>query len=406
MRVGILHYAGPPGIGGVEQTMYYHARELTRAGHAVRILAGAGQASSPGVEVTVIPEAGSSHPAVLAVKGQLDRGEVSADFLALRDRLVPLLAEALEGLDALIAHNVFTLNKNLALSAALFTVLQKKAPRVLGWHHDLAWEDPRYRQELRAGYPWDLLRRPWDGVRNVTVSAAQRGVLAELYGVPPESIAVVPPGVDAARFLRWTEATTGLVQKLALLEADLLLLLPARLTRRKNVEMALQVLAALRRLSGQDARLVVTGPPGPHNPANAAYLDRLLQLRRELGLAEAAHFLYEQGWTPDDATMADLYLLADAMLFASTQEGFGIPLLEAGLARLPIFCSDIAPFREVGQDQVHRFALDADPATVARDILHVLDADPAARLRRRVLAEYQWEAIVRQKVLPLLEARG
>jgi hypothetical protein len=52
---------------------------------------------------------------------------------------------------------------------------------------------------------------------------------------------------------------------------------------------------------------------------------------------------------------------------------------------------------------VHRFALDSEPATVARDLQRVLESDPAARLRRRVLAEYQWEAIVRRKVLPLLE---
>ena len=37
----------------------------------------------------------------------------------------------------------------------------------------------------------------------------------------------------------------------------------------------------------------MTGPEGPHNPANAAYRQRLLDLREALGLRGAAHFAAE-----------------------------------------------------------------------------------------------------------------
>jgi len=403
VHVGILHYAGPPAIGGVEQTIYYHARELTRAGHSVRVLTGSGAPFADGVLLCVIPEFSSSHPQVLAVKAQLDHGQVTADMAGLRDRLAGQLEQALANLDVLIGHNVFTLHKNLPLTAALRQVVEWGRLKVLGWHHDLAWQDPRYQAELHDGYPWDLLRQPWPGVRHVTVSAAQREALAQLYDIPAETIAVVPPGVDIAGFFRWTAATARLVEQLALLDADLLLLLPARLTRRKNVELALRILAAVRQQTGWDARLIVTGPPGAHNPTNALYLEGLLRLRRDLGLQGAAHLLYEQGLTPDDATMAALYGLADALLLPSAQEGFGIPLLEAGLARLPVFCSDIPPFREVGQDQVQRFPLDGDPVETAQRVVRWSETDPAMRLRRRVLVEYPWEKIVRNRVIPLLE---
>jgi hypothetical protein len=46
-------------------------------------------------------------------------------------------------------------------------------PRLIGWHHDFAWERPDYRSELHWD-PWDLLRRAWPGVAQVVVSAAQR----------------------------------------------------------------------------------------------------------------------------------------------------------------------------------------------------------------------------------------
>jgi glycosyltransferase involved in cell wall biosynthesis len=413
MKVTLLHYAAPPVVGGVEQTIYYHALEMTRTGHTVHVLTGDGEPFDPRVRVTVVPALSSRHPDVLAVKEQLDRGDVTPDFIALRDKLTSLLSDALSGVDALIAHNLFTLHKNLPLTAALYELTVKRenyrtnqlsnSPIILAWHHDLAWDDPRYQNEVHSGYPWDLLRTAWPGVRHVTVSAAQQARLAALYHLPPERIAVVPPGVDPARFFRWTETTRRLMDQLGLLKADLRLLLPARLTRRKNVEMALRILAALRNLTALDARLVVTGPPGPHNPANAAYLQDLLDLRRDLGLQHAAHFLYELDVAPDDDTMADLYQLADALLFPSAREGFGIPILEAGLARLPIFCSDIPPLRETGADSAHYFDLQGDPAVIAARMADVIERDAAHRLRLRVLSDYTWKRIVEEKVIPLIE---
>ncbi len=49
----------------------------------------------------------------------------------------------------------------------------------------------------------------------------------------------------------------------------------------------------------------------------------------------------------DDAELHELYATADALLFASLAEGFGLPLVEAAQAGLPIICSDIPIFREV-----------------------------------------------------------
>jgi len=406
MKVALLHYATPPVVGGVEQTIYYHALEMARAGYTVRVLTGDGAPFDPDIQVTVVPALSSRHPDVLAVKEQLDRGDVTPDFIALRDKLASLLSDALTDVDALIAHNVFTLHKNLPLTAALYDYVATRLPdhtTILAWHHDLAWDDPRYQNEVHSGYPWDLLRTAWPSVRHVTVSAAQQARLAALYDVPPERITVVPPGVDPARFFRWTETTHRLANELSLLQADLRLLLPARLTRRKNIEMALHILAALRNQTALDARLIVTGPPGPHNPANAAYLQNLLDLRRDLGLQHAAHFLYELDVAPDDDTMADLYQLADALLFPSAQEGFGIPILEAGLVRLPVFCSDISPLRETGGESAHYFDLHGDPAAIAARIATVLERDTAHRLRLRVLSDYTWKRIVEERVIPLVQ---
>lgn len=412
-RIAILHYASPPTVGGVEATIAYHARGLAGLGYAVRVVSGAGDRFDARVEEHVNPLFGSKHPDILKVKAELDAGKASPVFNTLVEQIGEALRAALDGCDVCITHNVHTLHKNLALTTALARITSGNDLHSIAWCHDLAWTNPQYQPELHAGYPWDLLRQAWPRTRYVTVSEPRRAELAELLDLPPESIAVVEPGVDPARFFHWTATTQHLAERLGLLDADGLFLLPARLTRRKNIALALRVLAEVRRQSGRDFRLIVTGPPGPHNPANPGYLGELLELRRELGLDESAHFLYAHGdsadqpLVPDDDTMANLYQLADALLFPSIQEGFGIPVLEAGLAGLPVFCSHIPPFRKTGADDVLYFDPLADSAgQIAGRVLATLDAYPPFRLRVRVRQSYRWDAIIRGRVVPLVEQHG
>jgi glycosyltransferase involved in cell wall biosynthesis len=49
-----------------------------------------------------------------------------------------------------------------------------------------------------------------------------------------------------------------------------------------------------------------------------------------------------------------LYQQADYVLLPSTYEGFGLPLTEAVARGVPVFCSDIPPFRE----QIETYDLD------------------------------------------------
>jgi glycosyltransferase involved in cell wall biosynthesis len=407
--IAILHYAGPPGIGGVEATIAAHARVLAADGHAVRLITGHSQLDLPGVTVLNNPDLGSRGERVAAINRDLARGVAGPEFEALAVELAEWLDGALAGADCAIVHNVLTLHKNLAFTAALHRLhLAGRAPRLLAWCHDFAWHDTLYRSELHPGEPWELLRRPWGGARYVAVSEDRRTILADMLEIPQEQVAIVTPGVDLAGLLKLEPATLALAERLGLLAADPLLLLPARITRRKNIELAIAIAGALRALA-PGVRLVVTGPPGPHNPANAAYLAQLQALRVSSGAREAVIFLYEQ-FTDEhgrplpvaDAMLADLYRLADGLLFPSAYEGFGMPVIEAGLAGIPIFCSDIAPFRETAGDAALYFGLGDPPAEIAGRIDAALRSDARAGLRRRVRRRYTWEAIYRRDIVPLL----
>lgn len=409
-RVAILHYASPPVVGGVEATIAFHARGLAARGYHVRVISGRGGTFDPRVETVILPRLGSTHPDVLSTKRELDQGIVPDSFEPLVTQIAHELRPLLEDCDAVIVHNAHSLNKNLPFTAALAKLTEALSTRWIAWCHDLAWTNSQYQPELRDGYPYDLLRTVWPDTTYVTVSEARRPELAGLLKVDPNSIEVVVPGVDPAGFFSWTQTTKRLVDTLGWMDADGLLLLPARLTRRKNIALALRVLAEIRAQSGRDFRLIVTGPPGPHNPANPGYLGELLDLRRELNLDDSVHFLYQYGESadepliPDDATMADLYLTCDALFFPSTQEGFGIPVLEAGLAGIPAFCADIPPLRGTGGDDAVYFdPVNGTPAEIASTLLHTLDDDRRFRLRNRVRQQYRWDAIIDTQIVPLIE---
>jgi glycosyltransferase involved in cell wall biosynthesis len=403
LSIALLHYSAPPIVGGVEFVLAHHARLMAAAGHDVRIVAGRGEQASLPVPFVSLPLADSRHPRVEALKAELDAARSTPELERITSELEAFLGKALSPIDLVIAHNVCSLHKNLALTAALQRLHGSGVlRRLILWHHDLAWTTPRYQSELHPGYPWDLLRTDW-GAEHVVVSATRRLELAQLLHIPAEQITVVPNGIDAARLLKLEAVSLDLIHGLHLDRADPILLLPVRLTPRKNIELALHVLAELRR-EFPEAALIVTGPPGPHNPANAGYFERLLALRRELRLEHAAHFLAEvrEGFLPDEV-IADLYQIADLLFLPSREEGFGIPLLEAAFHRLPVFCADIPTLRELGGGEVAYFGLDEEPEAIAGRLLERLRGHPDHTLRARAWRQSTWEAVYARCIAPLIE---
>lgn len=404
--IGLIHFTAPPVVGGVENILGHHARLMDEAGHLVRIIAGRGGEHFTSIQFVYLPLADSRHPEVLAVKAALDAGRVPEEFEKLVRKIKPKLAEAVEGLDILIAHNVCSLHKNLALTAALRHVCgQPGAPHLIIWHHDLAWTSHRYQGEMHDGWPWNLIVEDWREVQptHVVVSELRRRELAERLCIPPDSIHVVPSGLNTEQFFKLEPQTSELIDRTKYQNAAPRLFLPVRITRRKNIELAVRTVAAMRQTEPQTG-LIITGPPGPHNPANHAYFDELLQLRKRLGVEGQVHFLADivTEYLPE-VVIADLYRVADALLLPSWEEGFGIPMLEAGLVGLPIFCADIPVLHEIAGSHAVFFSPEIEPAELAQLILKELGANGTYQLKRRIRRRYTWSGIFAERIAPLLE---
>jgi glycosyltransferase involved in cell wall biosynthesis len=289
-----------------------------------------------------------------------------------------------------------TMPLNLALTEVLASLAREHPGRFIAWTHDISYFDERYAALRRDGAPWDIVTRAVPGVRYVTVSQERAEQLARLAGHARDRIEVITNGIDVGQVLGLAPTGLRLAQRLGLFDADPLLLLPVRLTRRKRVEAAIDATAVLRR-RGRAATLVVTGTVGPHDATNQAYLAELQARAKKV---EGVHLLAALGLRIRYGTVVDLYALADVLVFPSETEGFGIPMLEAGLQRLPIVCSDIPALRETGGDDPIYVPPDASGDVIADAVERALDT-PVMRMRARS-REHAWPRVLRERVLPVI----
>lgn len=414
-RTAVLHYAAPPVVGGVEAVIEAHLRTFAGAGYAVAMIAGRGQAEAlpPEVEFIRIPRIDTQHPEIAEVTSKLQQGQVPGCFDDLVVNLVDALSPVMARFDTLIVHNAFTKRFNLPLTVALFELLDDGAiSHCVAWCHDVGWTSDHSLPNLHPGYPWDLLRTYREDVTYVAVSEERQRELAGLLQRPASEIHVVYNGVDPAALLGLTQEGRELIERLQLRESDLILLMPVRVTQAKNIELALRVVAALKARDA-DVRLVLTGPPDPHDEASMAYFRELQALRRELDVVDAARFVYEsgpeseEGFTIGMPVVADLLRTSDLVFMPSHREGFGMPVLEAGLAGKPVVCTAVPAAEEIGGGDVTVISPDGDPEEIADRILSLVQATSIYRLRRRVRKKYTWQAIFQRDIEPLLkEAEG
>jgi glycosyltransferase involved in cell wall biosynthesis len=104
------------------------------------------------------------------------------------------------------------------------------------------------------------------------------------------------------------------------------------------------------------------------------------------------------GWIPRE-DLYRLYAGAHAFIYPSTFEGFGMPVLEALAAGIPVACSDIPPLREVA-DEAALFFDPVDEPAIAAALERIMSDEP---LRQKLAAAgperaraFTWQRSARQ----------
>jgi glycosyltransferase involved in cell wall biosynthesis len=211
------------------------------------------------------------------------------------------LAAAIAGADLVIVENLCSLPLNLDAASIARDVLDDHTGRVCFHHHDFAWE----RAALAAirGFPPD---RP--NSLHVTISEHARRELTE-RGIAARTIH------NSFVFGRPLGERITTRAALGFDEADIVLLQPTRAIPRKNVAGGIEYAERLAdRVAPRAVRYWITGP------AEDGYDDAF---ERIVDRADVPVHVGRAG-RADDA-----YAAADLIVFSSTWEGFGNPVIEA-----------------------------------------------------------------------------
>lgn len=158
------------------------------------------------------------------------------------------------------------------------------------------------------------------------------------YSVPEDKIVVIPWGSTFEAYQTQTpERLHAIARKLNLPQEYFFY--PAVTWPHKNHMVLLQALAILNERYGRSVDLYLSG-------ANTGFRSTLDKAAKQLGVAEQVHWL---GFVTTDE-LQSLFANASAMVFPSLFEGFGLPILEAFYAGLPVISSNATVLPEVAQE--------------------------------------------------------
>jgi glycosyltransferase involved in cell wall biosynthesis len=190
----------------------------------------------------------------------------------------------------------------------------------------------------------------------IAISGATAADLRKYYGLPETKIRVVPLGADPEFF--------SLVSRR---RPEPFLLTVSTLHPHKNLDALLRAFAIFR-TTHPGFRLIVCGMKG-------FVTGPLRQLRRSLDLEDSVEF---PGWIPRE-DLHDLYTRAWAFVYPSLFEGFGLPVVEALAAAIPLACSAIEPIASIAANAALLFD-PHDIRSMTEAMTHITD-DVALRER-------------------------
>ncbi|HDP90129.1 MAG TPA: glycosyltransferase family 4 protein [Thioalkalivibrio sp.] len=307
-----------PRINGVSTSIETFREELIRAGHRVTLIAPRYGEEPDEADVIRIPSRGLF----------FDREDRMMKAGAIR-RLLPRLREA--DIDCVHVQTPFVahylgvwLARRLGVPVveSYHTYFEEYLYNYIGWI-------PRPLLQAAARH---LSRTQCAQVQQVISPSRPMRDALEGYGIR-QPIEILPTGLREDRF--GSGDRKGFRQRHGIPAGAPVCLNVGRVAFEKNLDFLLEMFVSVReRLP--DAVLVIAG----EGPA-----ERHLHRRaRELGLAEAVHFI---GYLDRAHELLDCYAAADAFVFASRTETQGLVLLEAMAMGLPVVSTAVMGTRDI-----------------------------------------------------------
>ncbi len=205
----------------------------------------------------------------------------------------------------------------------------------------------------------------------ITISDYSKNELSKWTGIALNKITVIPLAVDERWFKEVSSVDFARVRQLYQLPETFFISV-GTLQPRKNVESIIRAHRTLSPVERLRTPLVIIGREGWK-------CEEVMQLINEDSVSGAVRWLEHV----PDADLLPALKLASALVFPSLGEGFGLPVLEAFAASVPVITSNTTSLPEVTGD--------------AAITLNPLDVDEIARAMQQILDDQKLVLILKQR---------
>ncbi len=361
----------------------------------------------------IVPEAFFEHPDNVVINeqvfGRLRRSaDVTRRIYNQADMLKRTLYDFVQrfAIDVLILENALCIPVHLPLGIALTNFLAETGFPAIAHHHDFYWERSRFSVNAVGDYLQMSFPPALPMIQHVTINTFGQQELAHRKGCPSELIPNVldfetgPPPMD--------DYAVDLRSEIGLEPYDIMVLQPTRVVPRKGIELAINLVAALK---DSRLKLVVTHESGDEgldyrnalvHLAESADVDlRFIDAR--VGPARGKDALGRKTYS-----LADVYRTADLVSYPSLYEGFGNAFLEAVFFRKPIVIKRYSIFiTDIEPKGFQTIPVDVFPTWDVLDKVRRVINDPAYR---RKMVDHNYElaktffsySVLRRKLRALL----
>ena len=231
-----------------------------------------------------------------------------------------------------------------------YAILALPKDRTILTIHDLVFMHT-YKGLRRRLLKWIFLDLPVKKAKYITtISEKSKQEILDYTNCDPQKILVIPNPVD----LSFSDHTTPSTQ------STLSTILFLGTKPNKNLEISIAALFAL------DVHLRIIGE----------------LTRKQIEMLAKFNIHYSVDFSISPEQLAAEYTNADLILFPSTYEGFGLPVIEGFQAGRPVITSNISPMKEVAGDG----ALLADPSSIASIRHHVIQLLADQQLQTQLVA--------------------
>lgn len=381
----MLSWEYPPRIvGGISPHVYDLSKQLVRQGIEVHVIT---------KETPLAPDEEVEASGVHVHRVHLDQkpNDFIHEIQLLNDATEIRVRELLEDWRRGGQPTIFHAHDWLSLDAARELKYEYMLPIIATIHATEEGRNGGIHTDMQAYIHEQEYWLTYEAWRVIICSEFMRNEVIRSFNVPYDKTDVIFNGVDAYKFeFEWTDEERDAWRARFAEPDEKIVVYVGRFVREKGIHVLLSAASAVLAKEPKTKFLIVGG----------GMRDKYERFVQWYGLSDRVVFT---GFMANK-NLYSMYRIADAAVFPSLYEPFGIVALEAMASGAPVVTSDAGGLSEVVlHDQTGTISYAGDPNSVAWAILRVLD-DPvrsralSVKAKERLHTDFDWQRIATQTI--------